>query len=466
MARTEAQIESEIIQSIETTDSTLDTVQGPIPDVFIRPQTGQLAIASGEAEDLRTMFTLQFPSVATSDEIRLALANYGSSPGAGTKSQHIQYFMRYTTPVEDIKIPVGTLVGNLDGSLTYRVINEGTLTYNNANVFYNSSRNAYEIGLLVEATGTGASYELPKYRVNTLITPISGIDSTENRVKSSGGTSSESIDSQSNRLKDSLKGLNLSAPSGIKNKITNSNAGIVTDVAVVQPFDKEFTRITDKAALDIYCIGETLTNITQTFTANSGQTEFKLSYLPVTQVISVSVNGTSGIVGYVLSQDLSFDTGRSLISNDILILNTPSIAGDVVSVEYEYNKVLENVYTNTFKSGEENLFNTDMLIRLPFIVYPIIEGNIKVLPSYSESEISQSLQTYLSTKFNFTSFQTVIYPEEVRQDILISIPGLQSFKMTKFRRQYGSLSDIETIIYNKNEISLYSIDLVNIKIVR
>src|SRR5512135_960789 len=125
MARTADQIAQELTTSIETTDSTLDTTQGPIPDILIRPQSGQIAIAEADAESLRQLFTLQFSSVATDDEVKNALANFGSTPGSGAFSKTIQYFMRFTRPTEDIVIPAGSLVSNTDGTMVYKVINEG-----------------------------------------------------------------------------------------------------------------------------------------------------------------------------------------------------------------------------------------------------------------------------------------------------------------------------------------------------
>ena len=121
MARSEEDIIKELEDSVTSTDKTLDVTQGPLPDIFIRPQAGQLAIASEEAESLRQLFTLDFEVAATDEEVRNALSNYGSTPGEGVKARHVQHFLKFTRPVEDIQIPAGTLVSNAGGNLIYRV---------------------------------------------------------------------------------------------------------------------------------------------------------------------------------------------------------------------------------------------------------------------------------------------------------------------------------------------------------
>ena len=270
MAKSADEIKKELESSIIETDKTLDISQGPIPDLMIKPQSGQLANASSDAESLRQLFTLQFDVSATDEEIKNALANYGSTPGAGQKARHVQHFLRFTKPLVNVTIPSGTLVSNTSGDLTYRVVNSGTIVSSSAELFYNSTRRSYELGLLVEAVGIGTKYNIPANRVTSLMTPVAGIDSTENRSASTGGSEVESRDSQTTRLKTSLMGINLGGPGGIKSFIRNEMPESVTDIAIIQPFEKEFYRETTGPALDIYAIGTYLESYVQVYTAIGG----------------------------------------------------------------------------------------------------------------------------------------------------------------------------------------------------
>lgn len=462
MARSEEEIQAQLILSIEASDKTLDTSQGPIQDLMVVPQAGQLAKASSEAESLRTLFTLQFSDAATDEEVQNALANYGSSPGSGTRSRHIQYFMRFTRPSEDITISSGTLVSNSDGSLSYSVVNSGTIKATSADAFYNSARGAFEIGLLVEATGTGTAYELPKGRVNTVLTPLIGIDTTENRAKSTGGLDKESKTSQSNRLKNSLKGINLGAPGGIKNQILNAFPEEVFDVAVVQPFEKEFQRLVEGPALDVYMIGTHAEPESQTTTGITGQTAVTLLSVPVLSVSSVLINGVSST--FTLVPDMTMETGLSLRSTDVVVLPIALLAGDIVTVEYLYNRILSDVNTQVFNSGEEFLFNTDMQVRSPFVISPVIKGTIQAFASYSSTEVEQNVAAFLTTVFTFTTFTEIVFPEVIRQRIVSEVSGVQSFRITEFHRNTGSLSLIEPISFARNEVSVYNPNIVEIKV--
>jgi len=465
MAKTPDQIAEELSTAINNLDATLDTVQGPIPDLMIRPQAGVLSEASVDAENLRQLFTLQFGNVATEEEIRQALANYGSTPGGGSKSQVIQYFMRTTRPTVDVTIPAGSLVSNSDGSLVYSVVTGGTIYASSASTFQNPTRGTYEIGLLVQAVGAGSEYSLAPYRIQTLITPIPGIDSTENRTTSSVGQAAEAVASQETRLKTSLLGINLGSAGGISSKILNALPDQVSDVSVIEPFAQEFTRVVSTPALDIYVIGTLLEATSETIIATGGQTLIPLSNVPAASLTSVTVNGSS-ISGATLIPDTSPETGKSVRALDQVELSVPLISGEVVVLNYTYNKVPQNVQTQVFSSGEGFLFNTDILVRYPDEIGISVIGEIRVLPSFDVIEVQNNVTSYFETLFTFTSFTEVIYPETTRQEVLSTIAGIQSFKLTEFKRYLGSLSNIEPLFFNKNEIAKFDATLLNIRFVK
>lgn len=463
MAKSAEDIKFELKESIQLTDRTLDVEQGPIPDIFINPQSGQLANASSDAESLRQLFTLQFETSATDDEIRKSLANYGSSPGAGTKASHIQHFMRYSKPTVDITIPSGTLVSNVSGDLLYRVITGGTIVSSSATSYYNSSRRTYEIGLLVEAVGIGESYNLPENRIVILTTPVIGIDSTENRSKSTGGREQETKESQASRLKNSLLGINQGSPGGIQDIIRNDLPEVVSDIAIIQPFEKEFKRLTTGPALDIYCIGNSVDSFTQTYIASGGETQIFLTKVPVVQIQSLTVNNIS--LTYTLVTDTTPETGYSLKATDYVSLATALALGDTVVIQYIYNKTLSDVYNVVYASGTTYLFNTDMLIRQPVYIAPVLGGQIQALASYSSTEVEQNVINFFSKEFNFTTFIEIVYPEVIRQRVLTEVSGVQNFKLTEFRRSIGSLSTIEPLQYARNEISVFNTNYYKITVV-
>lgn len=465
MARTAQEIAEALALSISNSDPTIDTEVGPIYDLFVIPVSGQLTEAETAAEELRQLFTLQFSAVITDDEMRAALGNFGSTPGEGKRSRHLQYFMRFTRPSADVEIPAGTLVTNADGSLVYRLLNSVTIVAAAAAAIYNPSRNTYEVSGLVEATGTGPQYELPAYRVNSLLTTIAGIDSTENRTKSRGGTQVETKDEQAARFKNSLLGINLGAPGGLKQQILDTFSTQITDVSVVQPFSKSFKRMIAGPALDIYILGSSTQSITETFIATSGQTQIVLTSKPALSVSTVTVNGSIS-TAYSFSPDTSFELGRSLRGQDLIVFITPLIIGDEIVVTYEYNSLIEEVHSTYFYSSDGYLFNTDIMVRAPVPIYPVLKVEVKILSSYTDREIQQNLDNYFISVFNPTTFIQVLYPEVVRQNALNQIPGIQSMRFTVFRRSSGATADIEPILMESNEQLVYDTSLVTIGITR
>lgn len=463
MARTADEIAEDLAKSIEQTDPSWDTDQGPIPDLFIRPIAGQINLAETAAEELRLLFSLQFPDVATDEEIRNALRNYGSEPGVGKKATHIQYFARFTRPTADILIPVGTLVSNKSGDLIYRTINAVTMLADSADLYYNASNGLYEISVRVEALGFGVEYNLPAFRVDTLLTTIVGIERTENRSKSQGGSAKESTDNQSERLQKSLLGINLNSPGGIKTRIQNVFSSRVYDVQVVKSSDKEFFRIIDKPSLDVYILGTEPETYRETKDASAGQTDIILAKSPVLDVTSVLVNGVS--VDFEFIPDESRETQKSLNSVDIVKVS-PLLGTDQVEITYNYNKLLEDVEADSLNNGEDFLFEVDYLVRSPLEVAPVLVAEIKTLPSYDFETVQLNILSKLESIFTFIKFQEIITPRTVQELIEGSVSGVREFRWITFRRNTGSLADIEPIVLDKNEISIYDSTLVNIKAVR
>jgi len=464
VAQTASQISQELASSINESDPTLDTTQGPIPDIFIRPQSGQLAKASSDSESLRQLFSLDFAQSATPQEIQQALANYGSTPGLGEPSSHIQYFMRFSRPTSDVVIPAGSLVSNQDGSLIYSVVASGTISSGSPSLFYNPTRRTYEIGLLVKATGVGAAYELPPLLVNTVLSSIPGIDLTENRVKSGGASDPESSSLQTQRLQTALLGRNLGGPGGISDIIQNALSTKISDVSVIQPVNQEFNRIVAGPALDIYLLGVNTGTTTETFTATSGQTIFPLSNVPALAISTVTINGVSGGVTSALVKDGSLESGYSLNASDVVVISPASATGDIVVITYTYNTVLQDAYNVVFGGGDSYLFNTDILLRYPFVVNPVITGSIKTLPSYSVADVEKNLAAYLASTFNFINFTTTVIPNDIAQQVRQKVPGVQSFVLTQFHRSTGSLADVEVLAFAANEISVYNSALINITV--
>lgn len=465
MARTPEQIEKDLAESINTSDPTWDTTQGPIKELFTVPMSGVIAESETIAENLRQLFSLNFENVATEEEVRQALNNFGSTPGIGTRSTHTQYFIRFTRPREDVTIPVGTLVSNSTGVLIYRTTQSVTMLSTQADSYYNPTRRVYEIPVPVEAEGVGPEYELPAFRVNTLLTPINGIDSTENRIKSSKGLSSETTNQQAERLKTALLGLNINTQGGIRKKILDVFPNQVQLVEVITPSDPEFQRVLYRPSIDIYVLGEVTETQIETITAIPGQTEIVPNFQPVNSVESVVVNNTTP-VGFTLVKDESNETRSSSSSTDYILLDTPLSNGDQVTYQYTYNSLLSQIKELVFNDSADSIFRVDYLIRTFQYVTPLITFDVKVLSSYSFEEVSLNIRSRLSEILNSTIKKDRLSANEVREDIISNVSGIQNLRVGRFRRDFNSFSNVELIVLRLNEITRYNESSVEIRAIR
>lgn len=465
MARSAEQIEKEYALSISKSDPSWDTVQGPIKDLFTVPLSGITAVTEAQAENLRKLFSLNFDETITEEEVRKALNNFGSRPGEGSRSSHIQYFMRFTKPRENITIPQGTLVSNLTGTLLYRTTQTVTMLVTQAESYYNPSRKAYEIAVRVEADGIGPEYALPAYRVQRILTTLIGVDATENRTKSSQGLPTETIEQQSNRLKNTMTGLNLNTQGGIPKRIQDTLPNLVSLVQVVTPADPEFKRVQLRPSIDIYVLGSAEQVVTETIVATAGQTQIIPTKQPIMTVTSVTINN-SVVADFDLIKDNSYETGNSTVAVDTILLDIPLTLNDTVEYTYTYNKVLSDVNDLVFSDAAESLFQTSYLIREFKHVYPLITIELKVLASYSFEEVSLAVREKIESYLNQAVKRDRISPADIRELINESISGIQNLRITRFRRDTGSLSTIETIILGLNELTQYVETNIDIKAVR
>lgn len=465
MARSPEQIEKDLAESINSSDPSWDTVQGPVRELFTLPMSGVIADTEQTAEDLRLLFSLNFEKTASEDEIRNALSNYGSTPGIGTRSSHVQHFIRYTRPRENITIPLGTLVSNATGTLVYRTTQEVVMLQAQADSYYNATRRVYEIPATVEAQGVGPEYELPAFRINTLLSQVNGIDTTENRAKSSKGLPSETTAQQTERLKEILLGLNINTQGGIRKRILDVFPSQVSMVQVVTPTDPEFQRTQFRPSIDVYVRGETSNIATETIVAIAGQTEIFPNRQPLIAINSVTINGIAA-VDYTLVKDESRETRGSLSAMDLILLSIPLNTGDQVEISYTYNKLLGDVQQLVFNDSSESIFKTDYLVRSYLTVKPFISLELKVLSSYSFSEVSTNVRNRIAEILDAVVYRQRLTPVEMRDDILNNVSGIQSLKIARFRRDTGSLANIEVIVLRSNEVTEYMESHIDIKAIR
>jgi len=341
MAKTLEEVEESIVESVQTSDPSLDAAKGPIRDIMIQPVAPEITRIGEEAERISRLYSLEFAEVATQAEVNALSTNYGQAQGQGRPSTGFGFFMRFTRPAENetLTVPAGTLIATQEINFIYKVVETIQLDGINAESFFNPTRGTYEIQVEIQAVANGPDYDLPPLRIIRILTEIEGFTAFENRSETAGGLGFESKENQFKRVQTRLLGLDRGNVGGIASEVSDYSPELVKDVAVIQPKDRTlFKRPIDTPALDIYVIGEEIKSTNEEFAAIGGEEQFLLGRRPVQAVDVLTVNGAE--VPFSVAIDTSVEYGTSTAANDRIILPTALNTGDIVKVSYSYNSLL------------------------------------------------------------------------------------------------------------------------------
>ena len=119
MARTDAEIQQSLIESLQATDPSVDVRKGPVFDFLLRPVPPELQKTEADVERLTILTTIQLDDVATEAEIQAMATSFSIRLGGGKPSKtRNQVFFTFTAPLQDVVIDRGNLVGTIEQNLS------------------------------------------------------------------------------------------------------------------------------------------------------------------------------------------------------------------------------------------------------------------------------------------------------------------------------------------------------------
>jgi uncharacterized phage protein gp47/JayE len=441
-------------QSLETADPTIESRSGPVFNIMLQPVSNEVAKIEAEQERIGALYSLQFQEVATDAETTALATNFGIQRAPGTKASSVVFFFRFTRPTEAAQVRRGTLVGNLDGTLNYIVQEDVIIDPTNADSFFNSARRTFEVAVNVEAVSPGANFNIPAFRINSLITPNVDFDGVENRAPAEGGSEEETQDSEVNRIRERFAGLNTGSVDGVRFVASNSFPEVIQDVAVIQPASDLFRRTILTPGLDVYIAGSNIEAVRQNYSALGGETEIPIASPPsVSASLVLSINGVVNTDAVIVE-----DTGNlagTVRANDIVFLSSPLFPGDVVTFTYSFNRLIldvQDIYEPT-TAGDSLLFGTDILVYEAVEVPVTVVMSIRVASSFDVPRTTDQVTNVVLDLVQQNTFGITLYPETIRETILNTVQGVTSLNIEQFRRTDTSLRDVEIIELEANEIS-------------
>jgi hypothetical protein len=466
VARTKQQIEQSIALDVEAENPGLDTVKGPIPDVFIRPQASQIRSVELRVDDLSKRYSLDYILTRNTAALELYGANHGMRKSPGRPAKGYVYFFTYTRldSGDRLVIPAGTIISTSDTSISYQTTREAVMLGSAIDTFYNATKRRYEIRVPVASLGTGDVFDIPANRIKNIQSSIVGIDGVENREPIQGSQEAESNASFGNNIRAKFNGTAMGSPGGLKQLIQNFDTARILDVSLVFSSDyKLFRRRTRRAAWDVYVLGDDSAEVTETFQGNGTKTEFPLTNRPVLDVSKVLVNGIS--VPYALERDTSDQTQTSTKSEDKIVLSAAPNALATVEVTYTYDVLMTD--TQAYVDQLQNdLYKADILVRKGLPVNLAIEVSIQVLSTFDEAQAEADTLAVIQDYTNVTKFIPELDPNELRTRIQQDVSGISAVRVTVFQRLDTGTLPAEVIPFEANEYPVVDDANINITVRR
>lgn len=454
MARSVEQIQQSMQTSVEGADPTIESRSGPVYNIMLQPVANEVARIESEQDRINALYSLQFQEVATVDETNALATNFGIQRAPGTKASVVVFFFRFTRPSQPSVVRRGSLISNLDGSLQYIVQEDAVIDPANAEAFFNAARRTYEVAVNATAVSPGENYNVPAFRIQTLVTANTDFDGVESRSAAIGGSEQETQSAEVARIRQRFAGLNTGSIDGIKFVAANSFPEFINDVAVIQPSNVLFLRAPQTPALDVYIAGINSETVRQSYVGLGGETQLILASPPaVVGSLLLQVNGVVD-TGAVIVPDEGLE-GGTVRAQDTALLSNPLSAGDVVTFSYDFNRLVFDVqqeYEPT-NIGDSLLFGTDILVFQSEFAPITIEMSIRVASSFDVPRTTDQVQNVVLEYVNQNVFGFTLFPEQLRETILTTVQGVTSLDLQQFRRTDLSLRDVEIIEMDDNEIS-------------
>lgn len=456
MARTTKQIEQSIAIDIESNDPTLDTVKGPIPDIFIRPQAAAIRAAELKIDDLNKRYSLDYIRTTNTASLELYGSNHGLRKSPGRPATGYVYFFTFSrlNSDETITIPAGVVVTTSDGTISYQTTSQVLIQGAAIESYYNPSKRRYEVKAPIASLGTGDIYDIPAGRIRSIRSSVSGIDGVENKTAITGSRETESNESFGRHIQAKFNGTALGSGDGLKQLILNYDTSRILSAQMVFSSDQAlFRRRTRRASWDVYIIGEDARTATQTFIGDGVTREFILDGQPIFSIDSVTINNIATPYSFV--RDTTDQTKTSARATDKVVLSTAPFINSSIEINYTYDILIQDIQ-DYIEKIQINLYESDTLVRKAIPVAIDIEVSIQVLSSFDEA---QAINDTLSSIQDFTNINTyveILYPERLRDKISAEVGGISGVRITKFSRVDTGTLPVEAVEFLAYEYPVVS----------
>jgi hypothetical protein len=432
VARTQTQIEKSLGARINQQNQNIDTVKGPVPDVFIIPEAAEIRSLEQRQDSIGYRYSFEYIKTQDRDTQVLFGANHGLRPSRGTPAVARGVSYTYTRPTEDRVIPAGRVVTTDDESVAFRVAYDVIMYANRADSYYNAVTRRYEVATTLVSLGTGVAFEIPPYSIRKLRDKIPGIDGIENTSRATDAKPEEDMVAFGRRTQAKFNGLETASADGLRQTLLNYAPTLIEDVIPVFSSDTQwFQRRTRRAAWDLYVRGQRIEDTESSFVADGVTSSFVLPHVPALAVTGVLINGLT--TTFTFEPDLRPEVIGSTLAEDRVNLSFVPASGSTVTVQYQWNSLIYQL-SNYITNSAKNPFKTDILVRAAQQVLLRIRLGVQPSTTFDTTTVLDNVRASGYEFFADPTRREIVHPETFKQHILNTTAGVRNIMVREFAR--------------------------------
>lgn len=464
-ARTQAEVQADMQADLLIVDPSADVYNGPILDWVITPVSTEVSAIEVKQDRTDRIASADFAAVANEEELTRMAGVVGAGPADGMAAVGVVFIGRRSAPQSGRIYPIakGSVVGTSARTFLFLTTEDAEIDGNFPDVYFNPTKNTYEVPVNVQAVAVGSAYNLPPTRVNTIVTNIEGIDYAENRDRMRDGLNAGDTSDLQVRGETHLAGQREATPAGTEAAIVDAVQDVGT-IAVIASSSALFRRTTTTPGADYYYSGESSTEDSFEYSAVGGELSVLFEKNPVLSVISVIVNGISA--SYEFIQDADVATRGSTNDASYILFENPLSPGDVVSLRYNYDAFAE-IVAESFTDEGNGFFSLDSVARRAVRMNPLVTMSVSADTGFSAFTLKDDVLAAVESFFGVDSpvYGASYDPESFKDYIKTNVTGTSDRpNLTVFTMNERSFTDVEIIEFRDNEIPEIDSDLIVITI--
>lgn len=432
MARTQKQIEQSLANRVNSLNPNIDTVKGPVPEVFVIPEAAEIQSLEQRQDSIGYRYSFEYIKTQDRNTQVLYGANHGLRPSRGTPAVARGVAYTYTRPTSDVPISAGRVVTSDDGSIAFRLAYDAVMYANRADSYYNAVNRRYEITVTLSSLGTGVAFEIPPYTVRKLRDVIPGIDGIENTTRATDAKPEEDMIAFGRRTQAKFNGLETASSDGLRQTLMNYAPTLIEDVIPVFSSDTQwFQRRTRRAAWDLYIRGSRIESAESSFVADGSTSSFVIPNVPVASVSAVLINGLS--TPFTFEPDTRPEVTGSTLAQDAVKLSFVPASGSTVTVQYQWNSLIYQL-SQYITSSARDPFKTDILVRAVQPVLLRIRLGVQPTSTFDTTTVLANVRSSGYAFFADPTRREIVQPEIFTSYIVNSTAGVQKLYVREFTK--------------------------------